>query len=111
MFQTTGYLNPPPSLLKTAVTDIRARFEIIGHRLDETVKKVVTGNPSLREKYERPHPGSDRLYQSLITHPLDEDAPCAEVCGDHPSMLVPQEARRDNDDIPAIHYGLIASGN
>ncbi|UKZ58049.1 hypothetical protein TrVGV298_011911 [Trichoderma virens] len=111
-FQITGFLNQPPTLLRTAVSSIRAQYENEGHQLDQTIKRIVTQNPRLRKKYQRPPASSDRLYQSVITHPIDSDVSCAELCGDDPSRIIKRQPREDDyEDNPAIHYGLIASAN
>ena len=110
-FRITGFLNQPPTLLRAAVTNIKAQYENEGHQLDETIKNVIERNPRLRKKYKRPPPSSDRLYQSVVTHPLDDETSCAAICGDDPSRLVERRPREDDEDNPAVHYGLIASAN
>ncbi|KAF2183480.1 purine and uridine phosphorylase [Zopfia rhizophila CBS 207.26] len=67
--------------------------------------------PRLRQKYKRPDPRSDRLYQSEVIHPPTDEANCAAVCGDSLSNLILRPKRTENEDNPAIHYGLIASAN
>jgi nucleoside phosphorylase len=110
-FQPTGFLNGPPMLLRTAVNGLKAQYELDGHGIEEAIDSVLEKKPRLR-KYKRPHPGSDRLYKSAVTHPLNDDgASCAAVCGDDSSVLVERPDRREDDDNPAVHYGLIASAN
>ncbi|KKO97014.1 hypothetical protein THAR02_10885 [Trichoderma harzianum] len=78
-FQETGFLDQPPTLLRTAVGGLMAQYE---------------------------------LYRSQVVHPSDNEANCAVLCGDNPDDLIERPARdEDNDDDPAIHYGLIASSN
>ena len=68
-------------------------------------------NPRLRKKYERPDSSTDRLYQPRVTHLPDSRANCVEVCNNDPASLVLRPERTEDDDNPAIHYGLIASAN
>jgi hypothetical protein len=67
--------------------------------------------PSLWKKYKRLGPDSDRLYRSDFTHTLVIEASCAAVCGDDLSRLILRRERTEDQDNPAIHYGLIASAN
>ena len=46
-----------------------------------------------------------------VTHPPNDEASCAAVCGDDPSNLILRPERTEDEDNPAIHYGLIASAN
>ncbi len=110
-FQTTGFLNQPPALLRGAVGDIRAQYELDGHHLEEAINSILEKKPKLRKKYKRPDPNSDKLYRSDVVHPSDSGAGCAEVCGHDLSKLVSRPERTEEDDNPAIHYGLIASAN
>ncbi|KAK6535933.1 hypothetical protein TWF281_000182 [Arthrobotrys megalospora] len=109
-FRTTGFLNQPPTLLRSAVSGLRAQYESDGHELEEAINAVLGKKPKMRKKYKRPGPESDRLYRSTVVHPSndDDDLGCASTCGDD---LVPRKERDEEDDNPAIHYGLIASAN
>ena len=110
-FQETGFLNQPPRLLRAAVNGLKAQYEREGHQLEEAINSILEKKPRLRKKYKRPDPSSDRLYQSTVTHPPNDDANCAAVCGDDPSNLELRSERLEDEDNPAIHYGLIASAN
>lgn len=110
-FQATGVLNLPPSALRAAVSGLKSQYEINGHQLEEAVNRVLERNLRLRKKYGRPDPGSDRLYRSEVIHPLDNEASCAVACGDDLSRLIIRHERTEDEDNPAIHYGLIASAN
>jgi nucleoside phosphorylase len=105
-FQTTGFLNQPPTVLRTAVRGLSAQYKLKGHRLVEAINRVLQENPRLQQEYKRPDSSNDRLYQSEITH-----SSCTVVCGDDPSTLISRPERTESDDNPAIHYGLIASAN
>lgn len=110
-FQTTGVLNQPPTALRTVLSGLRSQYESEGHQLEEAVNSVLEKKPRLRKKYRRPDPDSDRLYRSEFTHPLDNEASCDIACGDDLSHLILRQERTEDEDSPAIHYGLIASAN
>ena len=109
-FRTTGFLNQPPILLRAAVTSLKARYEIDGHQLKETINRILEKELGL-QKYKRPDPSTDRLYQSTVIHPPINEVSCAVFCGDDPSKLILRPERTEEEDNPAIHYGLIASAN
>ncbi|EPS40170.1 hypothetical protein H072_6021 [Dactylellina haptotyla CBS 200.50] len=50
---------------------------------------------------------SDRLFKSDIVH----GSSCGDSCSQSASALVVRPERDEYDDDPAIHYGIIASGN
>ncbi|EEA23686.1 hypothetical protein TMatcc_006767 [Talaromyces marneffei ATCC 18224] len=110
-FRTTGFLNQAPGLLRAAMGDIKAKYEMEGHQLEEMIRGALEKRPKLRKKYKRPDLSSDRLYQAHIVHPGNDERSCEVVCGDDESKLVVRRDRSDEDDNPAIHYGLIASAN
>ncbi|KAK1237373.1 hypothetical protein MKX08_002998 [Trichoderma sp. CBMAI-0020] len=110
-FQETGFLNQPPTLLRTAVSGLRAQYETDGNQIKETVNSALAKKPRLRKKYKRPEAITDRLYRSQVVHPLNSETDCAVVCGDDPSSLIERRERDEDDDDPMIHYGLIASAN
>ena len=109
-FQHTRFLNQPPTLLRTAVTGLEARYESNGHLLEEHINEILKKNWRLQKKYKRPEPSSDRLYKTGAVHPRNSEASCADVCGDDPSNLIYRPERTEEDTL-AIHYGLIASAN
>ena len=111
-FLNTRSLDQPPPLLRSAVSDLKARYETCGHQLQETVGSVLEKMPRLRRKYQRPPSGTDQLYSSDVIHTVSRsDTTCMESCGDDVPALLLRPQRREYEDDPAIHYGLIASGN
>jgi len=110
-FQQTGFLDQPPTVLRAAVNGLKAQYEESGNRLEEAISSILGKKQRLQQKYKRPDLGSDRLYQSAFTHPPNNEASCAAACGDDPSKLILRRERTEMEDNPAIHYGLIASGN
>ena len=111
-FQTTGFLNQPPPLLRTAGHGLEARYDLDGHDLGAKITSALERRPRLRDTYSRPNPLSDRLYQSNVTHPLDAPtASCEFTCGIGPSSLVLRPERPAGNSGVVVHYGLIASAN
>ena len=110
-FQTTGFLNQPPRILRAAVNGLRARYESDGHQLENAINGILEKKPRLRKKYMRPSIRTDRLYQSGVVHPQNDGASCVAICGDDPSTSVSRPERTEEEDNPAIHYGLIASAD
>ena len=109
-FRTTGFLNQPPMVLRAAVNGLKAQYEREGHQLEAAINRILEERPRLRQKYKRPDPSTDRLYQSTVIHPPIESS-CAVLCGDNPSKLILRSERTEEEDNPAVHYGLIASAN
>lgn len=47
-FKPTGFLNKPPTILRAAISTLRARYEREGHQLKEMVKEALKKKPKLR---------------------------------------------------------------
>lgn len=109
-FESTGILNQPPTILRSAMSGLEAHYESDGHQFEEDINSIFEKKPRLRDKYQRPDPTSDRLYRSGVVH-LDDDVSCDKSCGDDQSHLLLRRDRTEEEDNPAIHYGLIASAN
>ncbi|KAF4334671.1 purine and uridine phosphorylase [Fusarium beomiforme] len=111
-FKETGFLDQPPSIVRTAVNGLMAKYESDGQELEKAVNDILTRKPRLRGKYSRPDPETDRLYKSEVLHPLnDNDLGCEISCGNNSSVLIIRNERSEEEDNPAIHYGRIASAN
>jgi nucleoside phosphorylase len=110
-FCPTGKLNEPPPILRTAVAGLRAQYERKGHQIEDVIGNILDKNKRMWRKYRRPNPDSDRLYQSQVLHPLNNEASCTGSCGNDASKLIIRPERTEDDDNPMVHYGLIASGN
>ncbi|KAK2613020.1 hypothetical protein QQS21_000949 [Conoideocrella luteorostrata] len=110
-FRPTGFLNQPPTILRTAVTVLDGIYEADGHHLEENIQKILRKKPRLRKNFRRPESSSDRLYQSKVTHPIDNDLGCVAACGVDQLKLIQRPSRTEDEDNPAVHYGVIASGN
>ncbi|KAL6887033.1 nucleoside phosphorylase domain-containing protein [Trichoderma evansii] len=110
-FQRTGVLNQPPAVLRAAVNGLKAQYESKGHRYEEDITEILQKKRRLRKKYSRPDPSSDKLYQSGVVHPADDDSSCMVSCSSDLSNLILRSERTQDEDNPTIHYGVIASGN
>jgi nucleoside phosphorylase len=110
-FRPTGYLNQPPTLLRAAIGDIKAEYESEGHQLEDAINSVLKKKPKLQKKYKQPDRGSDRLYQSGHIHPPEDESSCLIACSEDLSHQILRAERTNEDDNPAIHYGLVASAN
>ncbi|KAJ3496369.1 hypothetical protein NLG97_g2707 [Lecanicillium saksenae] len=108
-FQSTRFLAPPPPVLLTAVSGLRAEYEIDGHTIRENIEACLVARKRLRKNYSHPDAATDRLYQSSVVHPVSE-ASCAS-CGSDASSVIIRPVRDEDGDDPTIHYGLIASAN
>lgn len=110
-FRQTGFVDQPPTVVRTAVSALKAKHIRKGHHIIENIENVLKENPRLRRRgYACPASESDRLYKSDVVHPASGES-CDAYCGMKPTNLVARQPRDDEDDNPAIHYGLIASGN
>ncbi|KAF7716571.1 Uncharacterized protein PECH_004376 [Penicillium ucsense] len=110
-FRQTGFLDQPPTVLRAAVSELRAQYMSDGHALDDVVSKILDKKPRLRRDFARPDSATDLLYKAHVVHPKDSEEPCNVNCGSDPSLLVTRDPRGEYDDDPAIHYGIIASAN
>jgi hypothetical protein len=108
-FTTTGFLNQPPQFMLTAISALEAEYEGDGHNIDVTIQNVLEKKPRLRSKYCRPDPTTDKLYEAHWKHAGKETDDCKAVCGS--GHLKSRPERSEDEDNPAIHYGLIASAN
>ncbi|OQE16196.1 hypothetical protein PENSTE_c025G10455 [Penicillium steckii] len=109
-FQVTGFLAQPPTILRTAVSGLQAKYEMEGHQLKEEVEGVLRKWSRLRRKYKRPDMAGDRLYKSDVVHSGEADSICAKE-ETLSNCCIPRDERLEDEDDPVIHYGCIASGN
>ncbi|KEY72933.1 hypothetical protein S7711_10212 [Stachybotrys chartarum IBT 7711] len=106
-FQYTQFLEQPPTLLRSAVSALKALHEAEGHEIDRRINDILAGKPRLRKKYSRPPSECDQLFLSNVQH----REVCGDECVDSPEHFELRLDRSEEDDNPAIHYGLIASAN
>jgi len=108
-YEITGFLNQPPTVLRTAVTALTRMHKRDGHKIGQIIDEVLGKWPRLRREYQRPDVASDVLYDPDWVHA--GGLKCAEGCDKDPSHRVKRKDRSEDDDDPTIHYGLIASAN
>ncbi|KAI1027707.1 hypothetical protein LB504_011728, partial [Fusarium proliferatum] len=108
-FAITGHLNQPPVAFLTAMSALHATYEMEGHNIESNIDKILRKYKRLEKKYKRPAASTDRLYEANCFHEGGEGIDCNKFCSD--DKLVRRDERSDDEDNPAIHCGLIASGN
>ena len=110
-FHPTGFLNQPPTLLRSALSSLKADYKVNGHQIRQTIDGILREHSGRLREYHQPQPRTDRLYRAEVSHPsADDGISCDECCGDEPTKLVPRHPRA-KDAEPVVHYGLIASAN
>ncbi|EWY89573.1 hypothetical protein FOYG_10393 [Fusarium oxysporum NRRL 32931] len=108
-FAVTGHLNQPPMAFLTAMSALHARYEMEGHSIDSNIDRALQRYKRLGKKYKRPEASTDRLYESNFVHQGSKGIRCSQVCGN--DNLVHRAERGEDENNPAIHCGLIASGS
>ncbi|GKZ65925.1 hypothetical protein AnigIFM50267_010283 [Aspergillus niger] len=100
-FQRIGTLNPPPSVLLSALSKLQANHKNKRSRVAEFLQKLGECNELFR------HPGQeqDRLFSPLYNHKED-----ARTCADCDQTQVITRPKRSSTD-PVVHYGVIGTGN
>ncbi|RFN44913.1 ankyrin repeat domain-containing protein [Fusarium flagelliforme] len=106
-FQMTGFLNQPPTLLRAAMSGLKARYERRGHQISQAVDEILKNNKRLQKKYKQPEIATDQLFKSEVTH----SSSCKTACRYDEANLVSRHERDEDEDYPVIHYGLIASAD
>ena len=102
-FQTFGFLNAPPRVLRSAISTLIAWHDIPGqNKIPEYLSPMK--NPKLPPDYAYPEQEPDELFRSDYVH--GEDETCANC---DRTNLVNRKTRISKD--PVVHYGMIASGN
>lgn len=104
-FKRTGSLSPPPRILLTALSRLKADHESNDSEIPQFLSKMYEEYPKMRREYTFPGRSHDQLYQATYEHP-ETNATC-EMCD--PQAQVQREPRTDTD--PQIHCGNIASSN
>ncbi|GIK07159.1 hypothetical protein Aspvir_002814 [Aspergillus viridinutans] len=104
VFEQTGSLNKPPSVLLTAIADLESNHLLGKSQIPQFLTKIVDDYPDL-EQFVYPGVEDDQLFAAEYEH-----VPAETTCEDcDASRVVARKPRRSTN--PRIHYGLIASGN
>ncbi len=110
-FVLVGGLVPPPVVLLTALSALKAEHELADSKMCEYLARAAKRYPKLRAKLAPPTgepAAADRLFEAEYAHvgPLNAGCDSCDV-----RRLVPRlDDRRPPDGGPALHYGVIASG-
>lgn len=104
-FMRTGSLAKPPDVLLGALAKLRAKQIVDGTKLANHISKTMTRYPRMAAQYAHPGIAHDSLYEADYDHVVG-DATCSHC---DISRRIVREPR--SSLYPAIHYGLIASGN
>ncbi|CCF32243.1 ankyrin repeat protein [Colletotrichum higginsianum] len=110
-FVETGSLSHPPSALLNAVAGLETDYLMKGSELTIKVNRVLDQWKRLRKTHSRPPASTDQLYRSDFVHPRNSTAACGQECIPDIHNVVPRHERGEEEDDPAVHYGLIASAN
>ncbi|KAF5253544.1 hypothetical protein FANTH_1615 [Fusarium anthophilum] len=108
-FTVTGHLNQPPLAFLTAMSALHATYQMEGHSIESNIDKALQKYKRLSKKYKRPAASTDRLYKADAIHQGGEGTVCSESCS--VDKLLHRDERGEDENNPAIHCGLIASGN
>src|ERR1700733_9454526 len=104
-FEKMGSLNRPPDELLQAVASLKARYLMEEPEFPRYLAEMGSKYPRLRAAGTAPGSQLDRLFEADYNHVVGE-ATCVQCRADR---VVSRPERANN--IPAVHYGLIASGN
>jgi nucleoside phosphorylase len=100
-FERSGFLNSPPTALRTAVTNLRADHRFPGH--SKILSYLLPNNPNLPPEFARPEV-DDELFKPEYVH-VNHRETCSDC--DRRNLVI----RHARDSNPVIHYGTIASAN
>jgi nucleoside phosphorylase len=104
-FIQTGSLNRPPDVLLTALAALQAKHLMEGHELLNHLSQMVVRYSKMGAQFAHPGMQYDCLYEAEYDHP-EGNTTCSKCDRDR---LVDRKPRPSS--VPAIHYGLIASGD
>lgn len=99
-------LNRPPTALLTALAALEADHILGSEKVPIYMSKAHEKFSNLRRLARHPGPETDVLFLADYVHPNGNNATCTDC--DH-IKTVNRDARDSQD--PAIHYGIVASGN
>ncbi|KAL8294227.1 hypothetical protein RB597_008021 [Gaeumannomyces tritici] len=103
-FILKGFLQPPPSILRAAVQEMRSDHLLEPVQIAPAVSTMVKRGPGLAI-YKRPSVALDRLFKPEYPHP-PQQPDCSQCDAAAQVSRTPRAA-----ESPMVHYGLIASGD
>jgi nucleoside phosphorylase len=102
-FQRTGYLNKPPQVLLTAISQIECDHMMGARQTQQIIVDVLDRNVDMIDKFSQPD--NDWLFPATYLHQgSPHDCSACDL-----NRLSHRRSRTTNG--PYLHYGLIASGN
>jgi nucleoside phosphorylase len=108
-FAGTGSLNRPPNVVLNAVTSLQAKHMMEDSELSKHLSEIVSNYPKLRTTATYQGIEHDVLFEAEYDH-QEGDVACTHCDVDRQVDRQTFRPARNGTD-PAIHYGLIASGN
>ncbi|KAM3475112.1 hypothetical protein MY5147_003937 [Beauveria neobassiana] len=104
-WERTGSLNNPPDRLLSVVQLLRSKRDKISAQMKTYIDKMIEENPSYEEEFEHQSVAHDRLFKANYVH-RTKSTDCSSCDA---SQEIPRPKRKSTH--PAVHYGLILSGN
>ncbi|GIJ90262.1 hypothetical protein Asppvi_009216 [Aspergillus pseudoviridinutans] len=105
IFERTGVLNKPPTLLLTAVSKLQAQHRTEGYsRILSLIDEMTSKYPQMKPLYGPQESGSDVLFKADYAH---QEGDSCQNCNRR--FAVTRPTRQSCS--PAVHYGTIASAN
>ncbi|KAH8696413.1 nucleoside phosphorylase domain-containing protein [Talaromyces proteolyticus] len=101
--QRIGFLNKPPQVLLTAISQIESDHMIGQRQIKKNIDDVLEKNKEMRDQFSQPK--DDRLFRA--TYPHEDNARGCSSCD--LNQLSHRQPRITDE--PHVHYGLVASGN
>lgn len=106
-FELTGYLNLPPGAILAAITTLQSDHDLNGtDSLADRIEERLNSNARWRKLFGRPKNASDMLFSSDYVHIANSPG-----CGGCDEVMVVRRGRETEDQVPRVHYGVVASGN
>jgi nucleoside phosphorylase len=103
-FRRTGSLDKPPSVLLSALQELKTFDLTDGVDIEEPLSLMIRNKPRMGQTYRYQGADHDQLFEATYDHEGDE------TCNKCDPKLVVQRPVREGF-APKIHYGNIASGN
>ncbi|KAH6877111.1 ankyrin repeat-containing domain protein, partial [Thelonectria olida] len=105
-FRIDSHLSKPPKILSKAIELLQSHHDFGDGEMTHYIKEVAAKSTKLRALRDYRFPGrdQDQLFRAGYPHVGDDD--CS-ICD---ATQLEKRLTRESDD-PAVHYGLIASGN
>jgi nucleoside phosphorylase len=104
-FTRTGSLNKPPQVLLTAMSSLEADHMLSENKISKFLSEMLMKHPNMQPEFSYQGAERDQLFDADYQH-VSDDSTC-DSCDAR--KLKNRPSRSQNG--PAIHYGLIASGN